>query len=272
MSRTVKACASLFTIRVAENMQYRAAAIANSSITIFWGLMQIVMFTVFFTMGDASGAAMTLPQTVTYAWLVQIMMGFIGRLGLDAEIRVKIINGDVALDLCRPLDIYTHWYVKTIANRVGSSVWRAAITLFAAVIMPVAFRLSPPASVFGFALFFVSVCSGMLLCAAFAMLLSAIRVGLTWGEGPTYIFEMVGAFLSGMYFPLQLWPDFMQRVLVLQPFAGLMDIPFRLYLGLLAPYESIWAIGLQVFWTVVFIAAGRILLNRRVSQLIVQGG
>lgn len=272
MNRTMKACASLFKMRVAENLQYRAAALANSCISIFWGLMQIVMFTVFFTMGDASGAAMTLPQAVSYAWLVQISLGFIGRLGLDGEIREKIKSGDVALDLCRPLDLYAHWYSKTIALRVGGSVWRAVITLIAAVVVPAAFRLSPPVSALGFVLFLISVCSGVFLCAAFAMFLSAVRVGLTWGEGPTYIFEMIAMFLSGSCFPLQLWPDFMQRFLLLQPFASLMDIPFRLYLGLISPGESFWAMGLQLFWTVAFIAAGKLLLNRRVSKLIVQGG
>jgi len=272
MSRMIKACRSLFTIRVAENLQYRAAAIANSSISIFWGLVQIVIFTVFFTFGDASGAIMTLPQAITYAWLTQIMMSFLGRLTLDADIREKITSGNVALDLCRPLDLYAHWYSKVLANRVGGAVWRAGLTLIVALVVPAALRVSPPVSAAGFLFFLVSVCTGALLCAAFAMLMAAVRVGLTWGEGPTYILEMTGMLLNGSYFPLALWPDFMQRFLLLQPFAGLMDIPFRLYLGLIATGDGLWAIGLQVSWTVVFIVAGRVLLNRRVSHLIVQGG
>jgi len=272
MSRTLRACVSLFKMRVAENLQYRAAAVANASISIFWGVLQIVMFTVFFTLGDAADTHMTLPQAITYAWLVQIMMGFIGRLDVDGDIREKIRSGNVALELCRPLDLYAHWYAKTVANRVGGSAWRAVLTLIAAVIIPAAYRLSPPSSGVGFVLFVLSLCSGILLCAAFAMFISAVRVGLTWGEGPTYMFSLLGSILSGAYLPLQLWPDFMQRVLLVQPFAGLMDIPFRLYLGLIPAQEGFWAIGLQMFWIVVFVTAGRALLNRRVSQLIVQGG
>jgi len=272
MSRTLKACRSLFIIRVAENLQYRAAGIANSSISIVWSILQIVVFTVFFTFGDTTGAAMTLSQAITYAWLTQIMWGFVGYFTLDAEIREKVISGNVALDLCRPLDLYAHWYAKTIANKVGAAAWRAVFTLVAAVVVPVALRLSPPASLAGFLLFLVSICTGALLCTAFAMLMAAVRVGLTWGEGPTYMLEMVGMLLNGNYFPLALWPDFMQRFLLLQPFAGLMDIPFRLYLGLLASGDAFWAIGLQIFWLAVFTVAGRFLLSRRISNLIVQGG
>jgi len=272
MRKTMKAYRSLFAIRVAENLTYRAAAIANSSISIFWAIMMIVIFTVFFTLGNAEGAAMTLPQAITYAWLTQIMMGVLGRAGLDADIREKIIKGDVALDLCRPLDLYTHWYSKTLANRVGGAAWRAGLTLLAAVVVPVAIRLSAPASITGFLLFIISVISGVLLCAAFSMFMAAVRVGLTWGEGPTYMIEMIGYILNGSYFPLMLWPDFTQRFLLFQPFAGLMDIPFRLYLGLISPSDAFGAIGIQVFWIAVFVLAGKLLLIRRVSSLIVQGG
>ncbi|MCL2361653.1 MAG: hypothetical protein FWC73_07565 [Defluviitaleaceae bacterium] len=272
MSRTLKACRSLFIIRVTENLQYRAAGIANSSISIIWSILQIVIFTIFFTLGDATGAAMTLTQAITYAWLTQILWSIVGYFTVDAEIREKVINGNVALDLCRPLDLYAHWFSKTMANKIGRSAWRSAFTLIAAVGVPAALRLSPPVSIEGFLLFLISLCTGALLCVAFAMLMAAVRVGLTWGEGPTYMLESVGMFLNGNYFPLALWPDFMQGFLLFQPFAGLMDIPFRFYLGLLAPSDAFWVIGLQIFWVVAFIAAGRFLLNRKISHLIVQGG
>ena len=128
MSQTLRACTSLFKIRIAENLQYRAAAIANTSISVFWGFLQIAMFTVFFTLGDAQATDMTLPQAISYAWLAQTMLGFIGRLDVDSDLREKITSGNVALDLCRPLDLYAHWYAKTIANRMGGSAWRAALT------------------------------------------------------------------------------------------------------------------------------------------------
>jgi len=272
MSRTLKACVSLFRIRVAENLQYRAAAIINSSTVIFWAILQAVLFTIVFTLGNPGETAMTLPMAISYAWLTQMMYGFVGHVDIDKELREKIISGNVALDLCRPLDLYAHWYSKTAANKFGSSAWRAVITLVAAMVVPAVIRLSPPSSVLGFALFVISLCTGMLISVAFAMLLSAVRVGLTWGEGPTYMFALMASVLSGSWFPLQLWPDFMQSVLLLQPFAGLMDIPFRLYLGLIPPHEGLWAIGLQLLWAVIIMAIGKVLLNRKISQLIVQGG
>ena len=272
MRRTFKACGALFKIRVAERLQYRAAALGNASISVFWGLMQTVMFTVFYTYGNPGDTALTLAQAVTYAWLVQSLLGLIGSIHLDNDLRETITSGNVALELCRPLDLYSHWYAKAAANKVGSFPWRAVITLLAAIAMPAALRISAPVSVAGFALFLLSVCSAFLLCVAFSMLLTAVRVGLTWGEGPTWVLIIIGGVLSGGYLPLPLWPDFLQRALMLQPFAGLMDIPFRLYVGAILPGDAVGAIGLQLLWTTVIVILGKALLHRRLSYLIVQGG
>ena len=270
--RTLNACAALFVIRMTECLQYRAAALANASIGIFWGLLQVIMFTVFFTYGNQSAAALTLPQTVSYAWLTQIMHGIIGNPDVDNDLREKITSGDVALELCRPLNLYEHWFARSAANRVGSFPWRAAITMAAALVMPGAFSLSSPDSAMGFMMFVLSVCSGFLLCVAYAMLLAGVRIGLTWGEGPTFALALLAGVLSGGYLPLLLWPDFMHGVLMIQPFAGLMDIPFRLYVGAILPGDALGAIGLQLLWMMVFIVLGKFLMHRKINRLIVQGG
>jgi len=259
-------------MRVAEHLQYRAAAFANASIGVFWGLIQITMFTVFYTYGNPDSAALTLTQVVSYAWLIQIMLGLIGDINVSPELREKITSGNVALELCRPLDLYSHWFARVAANRVGRFPIRAAITLLVALIMPAAFGLSAPHSVMGFVLFLLSVGSAFLLCAAFTMLLTVIRLGLTWGEGPTYALAMFGQVLSGAYLPLMLWPDFLQGALMVQPFAGLLDIPLRLYVGAMAPGDALGAISLQLMWTVALIVLGKALMHRRISRLIVQGG
>ena len=270
--RTFKACGALFKVRVAERLQYRAAALANASISVFWGILQIVMFTVFYTYGNPDSAALSLTQAISYAWLVQILHGFVGNLDVDSDFREQITSGNVALELCRPLGLYEHWYARAAANRIGGFPLRAIITLLVALVMPVAFRLSAPSSALGFALFLLSVCSAFLLCVAYAMLLTAVRLGLTWGEGPTYALGLLGGILGGGYLPLLLWPDFMQRVLLFQPFAGLMDIPFRLYVGSMLPGDAPGAISLQLLWVAVFVVLGKALIHRKLNQLIVQGG
>lgn len=272
MRRTFRACMALFKIRVTERLQYRAAAIANSSIGIFLGFLQIAMFTVFYTYGNADSAALSLSQAISYAWLVQILLGLTGIYSIDSELREKIVSGDVALELCRPLDLCSHWFARLGASRVGGSLYRAIITLAVACLVPAALSLSAPDSMFGFTMFLLSVCTAFLLAVAFSMLLAIVRIGLTWGDGPVWILIIVAGVFGGSYLPLPLWPDLLQPVLMFQPFAGLMDIPLRLYVGNILPGDALWAICIQLLWTAAFIAIGKVLMHRQTSRLIVQGG
>ena len=118
----------------------------------------------------------------------------------------------------------------------------------------------------------ISLAGAFLLCTSYGMLVCAVRLNITWGEGPTYIILLLGGVLSGGYLPLQLWPDFMQRFLLVQPFAGYLDLPLRLYLGTLSPRDGVWAVSLQLMWTVVFMAAGKLLMQRRLKNIVIQGG
>ena len=68
--------------------------------------------------------------------------------------------------------------------------------------------------------------------------------------------------LSGSLIPLTLYPDWMHRALFVQPFAGVVDIPFRMYSGNLAGAAAWAGLGLQLFWTVVLIVGGRVALER----------
>jgi ABC-2 type transport system permease protein len=104
------------------------------------------------------------------------------------------------------------------------------------------------------------------------MLTCAVRLNISWGDGTTYIMMLIGGVLSGCYLPLQLWPKFMQNFLLIQPFAGYLDIPLRFYIGTISPKNAVWAIGIQLVWIITFIIAGRMLMTKRLKTIIVQGG
>lgn len=271
---TCKACSSLFRIRMAEGLQYRASAISGVFVSVFWGFLECVLFTVFYTYSD-NGAwnnnGLSLSQTISYVWLAQGLF-VLQSMNIDGEIMAKINNGDVGVELCRPMNLYTHWFVKSSAGKLGTSWLRSLATILAGLLMPVSYALGAPASALGFACFLLSVVMAFVLCSAFAMFVTAIRLNITWGDGPTYMLLLFSGILSGTYLPLRLWPDFMQTFLYLQPFGGFADIPVQLYVGSLAPTGALPAIGLQLFWSALFIFAGRSIMTRKLKSIIVQGG
>jgi len=266
---------SIFRVRTAEGFQYRTAALAGATTSIFWALIEITVYTIFYTYADNKGAGaaagLNLKQVISYSWLTQLFF-LMQPMSIDGEILGRIVSGDVGVELCRPLDLYTNWFAKTAAGRLVPMLWRGSLVLIAGLIMPAPYRLASPASLMGLVCMLLSLSAAFLLCSAFGMLACTIRLNITWGEGPTYIIMLLGGILSGGYLPLQLWPEFMQGFLVIQPFSGYLDIPLRFYLGTLNPAEGIWAIGLQLIWAAVFIALGRILMVKRLKNIIVQGG
>ena len=272
---TARACLSIFRIKTAEGFQYRIAGLAGASTGIFWVLIEVTVYTIFYTYSSNKDAGiiagLTLKQIVSYAWLAQVLF-LMQPMSIDGEILGKITSGDVSIEMCRPIDLYSHWFAKVAASRLTPLFWRGSITILVGMLMPLSYRLSPPASLIGFIWMLLSFVSAFLLCSAYGMLVCSVRLNITWGEGPTYIIMLVGGVLSGGYLPLQLWPKFMQSFLLVQPFAGYLDIPLRLYLGTIDPKDGLWAVGLQLMWTVIFIIIGKTLMSRRLKNIIVQGG
>ncbi|MEA4823379.1 MAG: hypothetical protein VB111_04605 [Clostridiaceae bacterium] len=270
----LRATLAIFRIRFAEGFQYRAAALSGTAIGVFWALIEIVVYSCFFKYGalaSSNDTGMSLGMTVTYVWLGQAIWP-LQSMSIDGDILTKITSGDVGVELVRPLDLYGHWYAKTAAGTTGRAWVRAILTVLIGAVMPAAFRLSAPASWIGLCLFLFSLVLAILLCNAFAMFVTAIRMNITLGEGPTYILMLLSGVLSGGYIPLRLWPAWMQTFLLWQPFGGFTDVPLQCYLGLLSPAEAWPRLGLQLAWTAVFIAGGRILMKRQLRTIIVQGG
>lgn len=271
---TLKICKSIFKIKLTEGFQYRIAALSSSTTSIFWAFIEITIFSVFYKYADNLKAGVTagisLKQMVSYIWIGQILFFIQPR--IDGDIMKKITSGDIGIELCRPIDLYLHWFTKTASARLSPIFWSGSAVLLAGFIMPSSYRLSMPASMEGFLLMLVSTISAFFLCASFAMLVSIVRINIVWGDGPMHIMMLISGVLSGLYLPLQLWPSFMQKFLLIQPFAGYLDIPVRLYIGSMNPSDAFFAIGLQIFWTVVFLVVGKLLMTKQLKNIIVQGG
>jgi ABC-2 type transport system permease protein len=272
---TLRACFSLFKIKTAEGFQYRLAGFAGASTGIFWALIEIMVFSVFYNYAARSDAGimagMTFKQVVSYVWLGQVMW-LMQPMSIDRDILAQITSGDVGIELCRPIDLYFHWFARTAAARLTPLFWRGSVILLCGMLMPAPYRLSLPASVPGLIWMLISLVCAFLLCTAFGTFASTVRLSVNWGDGPIYLMMLIGGVLSGNYLPLQLWPDFMQRFLLLQPFAGYLDIPVRLYLGTMRPDVAAGAVLLQLAWVTAFFAVGKALMNRRLKTIIIQGG
>lgn len=272
---TLRTWLSIFRIRMMEGFQYRIAALSGATVGTFWGLIEITVLSVFYHHSASPhagiAAGLSLPQVVTYVWLAQVLFTMQFH-GVDGEIGKKIISGDIGVELCRPMHLYSHWFAKTAAGKVAPSFMRGIPILLISLLMPVSYRLIPPASFAGLMCTVLTGISAFILCSAYGMLATSMRMNIPWGDGPIYMMVVLAGVLSGAYLPLRLWPDWMQTFLRYQPFAGYLDYPIQFYLGTMAPREVGWALMMQSLWALTFILLGKWVMDRQLRTVIVQGG
>jgi ABC-2 type transport system permease protein len=135
-----------------------------------------------------------------------------------------------------------------------------------------AWAMPLPPSLLAGGLFCLSIAMAFLVTTAITML---VHISLLWtlsAQGADRVMPAVVMIFSGMTVPLPLLPDWMQPLLVAQPFRGLVDVPFRIYSGHIAPNVASIEILQQGAWLLLLIWLGRRLLARGTQQLVIQGG
>ncbi|MFT5377313.1 MAG: ABC-2 type transport system permease protein [Candidatus Latescibacterota bacterium] len=258
---------AIFSARLRMLLQYRAAALAGLSTQLFWGLIRVMAFEAFYR-SSAATIPMPVEQVVDYIWLGQAFLMLLP-IRLDAEIRTMVRSGTIAYELVRPLDLYNFWYMRTIASCLAPTTLRCGPLLLIALLV-FDMRLPPSSSAaFAFALTMVS---ALLLAAAISNLLNITLLWTVAGEGTAGIMQVVTFLFCGMIVPLPLFPDWMQPLLSYSPFAGLMDLPFRLYTGHISSDQLASVFARQLGWTLALVVFSRWLLARGTRILVAQGG
>ena len=274
MSGGLRPYLAVVRARFSVLLQYRAAAVAGFLTQCWWGGIKVMVLTAFFA--TASVAPMTLPQAIDYVWLGQALFTMLPWSG-DPDVARLVRTGDVAYERLRPLDTYTFWYSRAVARRTANPTMRAIPMLFTAGILFrfvgwSAFALRAPSGAEAAMLFAASIVLVIALSAAVSALLDTLTVATLSERGVTLIVGPLIIVLSGSLVPLPLFPDWAQPILRNQPFAGLMDTPFRIYSGHLAGGVAVGALARQALWVVVFVMVGRALMTRVMARLQTQGG
>lgn len=267
----MKKYVSFFRLRLVMGLQYRTAALAGMVTQFFWGFMEIMVFHAFYR-SDPSAYPMTMEATAAYVWLQQAFLAFFGAWMFEGEIFATLSNGNLAYELCRPIRVYDVWFARSVANRLSKALLRCVPILAVAVFLPRGYGLTAPVSVFALFGFLGSMTVGLLVMVALNVLVYGSCLFTISGDGMRILFASLAEFLAGQVIPLPFFPERVQRILELNPFASTGNVPFRIYGGNLAGSEALRAMGIQILWLVALVAAGKLLCARGERRAIIQGG
>lgn len=268
-------CIALLVTRFKSRIQYRAAAFAGLITQLFWGFIKIMVLEAFYRSAPGTHP-MSFAEAVSYIWLGQAFLGLLPW-NLDRDIVDLVRTGNVAYELLRPMDLYTIWYLRTLAWRVANTLLRCIpLLFFASVVLPLvgldAWALTVPPSISSGGGWLIAMILATLLGSAFTTL---AHISLFWtvsGQGINTLLPAVVTLFSGMTIPLPLFPDWAQPVFRLLPFHAMVDMPFRIYSGNIAAGEIWPAVLEQVLWIFALIVIGRVAMDRGRRRVVIQGG
>lgn len=258
-----------FAARFKAGLQYRMAAWAGIFTQFMFGMARVLILLAFYR-ASPGGQPLDAAQAVAYVWLGQLFFRLLpwGDGELDEEVR----TGQIAYSLLRPMPLLGQYFARSLANRLSSALLRFLPFLPVVLLLPAPYGLPLPASAGGGAMWALCMAGAALLSASVNCLLSAYCFRSVVGDGARLLVSAMSTLLSGMLIPLPLLPDALQTALALLPFAGLSDLPARLYVGALPPAAGAAVFGLQLFWCGFFLLAARAQTRRGLRRLNILGG
>ncbi len=262
---------SFFKIRLINGLQYRAAAYAGMATQFFWGAMTLLMFWAFYKNGS-NEFPMTFPQLANYIWMQQAFLMLYAAWSFENDIFDAITGGNIAYELCRPVDLYSMWLIKNIAVRVARVILRCLPILIVAVFLTAPFNLTAPVSLSAGLLFILSLGLGSLLAVSLVMLVYIATFYVLSSLGIRILFASVIEFLSGAIIPLPFFPESVQKILYILPFAYMQNAPFQIYNGFLSGAEAYKTILIQILWLTALWLIGKFAMSRALKKVVVQGG
>ncbi len=262
---------AFFKMRLMAGLQYRAAALAGLSTQFVWGGMELLIYRAFW-LEHPERFPMGMEALAAYVWLQQAFLTLFALWQWEPELIHSVRTGAVAYELTRPADLYGMWMARSLAVRLSRGLLRAApvILLGALIPAPWGLRLRITPAVFG--LFLLSTVLMLLVVCAFTMFIYALTFHLTDPNGVMVLSTAAADLLGGAIVPLPFLPEGLRRIAALSPFGAMQNVPLRIFGGDIAGAAILQAMGLQVFWAVVLIAAGYVLMDAGLRRTVIAGG
>lgn len=192
---------SFFKLRFSLGLQYRVAALAGVVTQFTWGFLEIMLYRAFYQ-ENAQAFPMTFQGLVSYIWLQQAFLAFFAAWMMENEIFETIVNGNIAYELCRPVNVYNMWYARSMATRISRAVLRCFPILIVALFLPEPFTLVLPVTILRFAVFIFTLVLGLAVTVAFCMMVYMLAFFTISPQGLRMVLTAVVEFFSGAVIPL----------------------------------------------------------------------
>ncbi len=259
---------ALSTIK--RNMAYRGAFFIRLISRFFTVLVTYYLWKAIF---QSSAAAVirgfSFPEMTVYItlnFLTGIITGIGGPIAID--IASNVSDGSIAIQLVRPISYRLIKLSENLGDLAGNFL--VQVVPFFVFFAAIGFAGKP--MLINFILYLFSAFLGFLCMFYFGFFFGLFSFYTTYFFGLNMAMSVILQFFSGGLIPLSFFPEYLEKIFRMLPFASINYTPIMIYLGKLSGQEMGYALGLQVLWILIFYAVGKIMWYLAIKRLTILGG
>lgn len=207
-------------------------------------------------------------QMILYALIVALLNATLS-FGTEMNLSEKILDGSIASDLTKPVDIQHMSFFQALGESVvEGGVSLAVVSVLAVLLTDLSAYLFPARIL----LFVLSLALAFLLKFCLAYLGGLLCFFTSNGYGVVYLRQVITDIFSGAMLPLSFYPLWFQKVAEVLPFQASVYLPTQVFLGRVEGRDLLTTLLLQAFWVAVLWIGARFCFRLAVRKVTIQGG
>lgn len=246
----MKKYTSIFKISLAQEFVYKL----NFVIWRFRNIIQILVFfflwNAVFEGGNPNYFGYTKEKIIAYSFLLVLIRSIV--LSTKAtDVSGFVSSGELSNYLLKPVNYFKYLLTRDASNKLLNIVFSFfEISILYIFLKPTLFIQTNPIHLL---LFVVSLIIATFIFFNIVMLTNSVPFWVPeLGWGAQFLVLMIFVeFLSGAFFPLDVFPKGLYEFLKLTPFPYLIFIPIKTYLGTESTFEIVKNISIGLTWSII---------------------
>lgn len=254
---------------IQEYMAYRVSFLMELINRIGLMLIQISMWTALlaFNSLDTSAGEITLGTMITYSFLTT-SIGILLTNQITGQLNGTIRSGNIALDFIRPISITN----KLLAQYFGTKIIQIVIQFLPTLFVYLAFFYDKSINFYNIPYFILSLIGAIILTLLISYIVGLVAIWWTDSWPLNMFMDSIMKLLSGMWIPLWLFPDWLEKISHYLPYSSIYYGPIQILLGK-TNINGVYNILLtQLVWIVGLFVIQKILWICGTNKITIQGG
>lgn len=258
-----------FKMNALASMQYRFDSIFGLIMGNLGIVVTIIFWIAIMLEGDGQLNNYDVSGIITYFVISALFM----RLTLNGsgfELSGLIKGGGLSRFLLKPMSVPVHLYFKNLAQAGEGVLSQLILTL---LVLPfVHMYISWKLTLFTGVLLLAYLVVATIISFNIWILFGKVAFWIQESTAVMYSFAVLMNFLTGMFIPLDFFPDWSQRVMELLPFSAFTFIPAKIFIGHYEPQKIVSMLSVHIMWILVLTLVNSIIWSRGIRRYSAVGG